>query len=462
MTPPICGTVLARMTIRTRIFLLVSGAILATALAFIAISRFGPPPFDFPIRIEQIAAALATGRTDRPPALLLERPSRGLPRTMPAPRRPLKIERTAAAPRPRPGETPDRRLTALVGVALGPRTGPLRAWSSGVIFPSPPFPGPQAHRPRDVLGDFTMARFTGREWIVVRSLPSENVALWRWTVILTTGAILLVLTLIGWRVARQIARPLSGLADAARDAQAGHRWAYEPAGASPEVRAVASALAAYDHRHQEHFRRQSALLAGIAHDLGTPLARLAFRVEGLPENQRQAALQDIEHMRHLIADSISMARSSTVRRERVDMSALVAALTERATTDEAPLTARVASGLAVMGEPTSLTRLVQNLLDNARLYAHGGHVAAERRGGKILIHVEDTGPGIAPGRLATICEPFVREDASDASGGGNGLGLAIARTIVERHSGDIRVENRVPHGLRVTVELPAAPETDSR
>lgn len=462
MTPPTRGAALARMTIRTRIFLLVSGAILATALAFIAISRFGPPPFDFPTRIDHIVAALKTGRPDFPAPAPTARPSQAMPHTPAAPRRPLDIERTTGAPRPRSGETPDPRLAALVGAALGPQAAPLRAWSNGVIFPSPPFPGPQARLPRDVLGDFTLARFTGRDWVVVRSLPSENVALWRWTVILTTGAILLVLTLIGWRVARQIARPLSGLADAARDAQAGHRWAYEPEGASPEVRAVASALAAYDHRHQEHFRRQSALLAGIAHDLGTPLARLAFRVESLPESQRRAALQDIEHMRHLIADSISMARSSTVRRERVDMSALVVALAERATTAEAPLTARVASGLAVIGEPTSLTRLVQNLLDNARLYARGGHVTAERRGGTILLHVDDEGPGIAPGRLATICEPFVREDASDASGGGNGLGLAIARTIAERHSGDIRVENRVPRGLRVTVELPAAPAADNR
>lgn len=447
-----------RLTIRTRIFLLVGSAILATALAFIAISRFGPPPFDFPTRIDQIAAALTTGHSDTPPPIRLERPSRGEPHPLPMPRRPLAVERTTTAPRPRSGETPDARLAALVRARIPPPPGEIRAWSHSAIFPAPPGPGPHAERPRDVLGDFTIARRAGQGWIVVRSQPSENVARWRWTVALTTGTILLVLTLLGWRVARRIARPLSDLADAARDAQAGHRWAYEPAGASPEVRAVASALAAYDRRHREHFRRQSALLAGIAHDLGTPLARLAFRVEALPDSQRTAAMQDIEHMRKLIAASISMARSSEVKRERVDMSALLRGLAERAATGEAPILARVAPDLWVMGEPTSLTRLVQNLLDNACNYAGGGRLRAERHGDRLIIHVEDDGPGIAPDRLATICEPFVRENAKDASGGGNGLGLAIARSVVERHGGDIRVENRTPHGLCVTVELPLSSE----
>lgn len=457
---PGLGERLARLSIRTRISLLVSGAILATALAFIAISRFGPPPFDFPTKIIQISDALVTGRAG--PRFPPRMPLPGAPREpglmpMHEPKRPLTITRTREDPHPRSGEKRDARLEAAIRSWIGPKAGEIRAWSESVIFLAPPAPGPRGHEPRDVLGDFTVARRTDKGWLVVRSQPSKNVAHWRWTVILTTGAILFILLLIGWRVARQIARPLSALADAARDAQAGHRWAYEPESASPEVRAVASALSAYDHRHQEHFRRQSALLAGIAHDLGTPLARLAFRIEMMPQPQREAALQDIELMRGLIADSISMARSSSVRQERVDMSALVTTLVERSTTPDAPVTARVEPGLVVLGEPTSLTRLIQNLIDNARLYAQGGWISARRHGARILISVEDEGPGIAPSQVATICEPFVRENAKDASGGGNGLGLAIARSIVERHNGDIRVENRTPCGLHVIVDLPAAP-----
>ncbi|MGE4410362.1 MAG: sensor histidine kinase [Sphingobium sp.] len=455
----------ARLTIGTRIFLLLVGAIMATALAFVAIIRFGPPPVAAPVHMEDLLAAL----NGEPPGINRDRE--------------LLAERSAEKPAPRLGERRNEELEQSLKQALGqgagavyaysdmPRRGPAGGGPGGPIGPFPHHrspermerPGgperPDGSRPMPfVMGDFTVIRQSGADWLAVRTGPSATVARWRLVVALTIAAVALFLSLLGWWVARRIARPLRRLADAARDAKSGHRWVHRPEGASPEILAVADALAAYDARHQEHFRQQSALLAGIAHDLGTPLARLAFRLEALPDESRDAAFREIEHMRHLIADGIVMARSSVARREPVDVGLLARALAERCSTPQAPVTVDTVEGAVVLGEPTSLTRLIENLIDNAQLHGGGGRVTVSRAGHKVRIIVEDDGPGIEDARLATVCEPFVGSGSTHRPGGGNGLGLAIARSIADRHDGDIVIGNRSPHGLRVTIDLPAAPE----
>lgn len=446
----------APLTIGTRIFLLVVGAILATALAFIAITRFGPPPVAEPVPMRALVHALKTGqaRAERDRTIL--------------------IERSGDEPDPRGGERRDPALEAALAQEMGRDRQAIRAYSrESALMPPvsspmgrpPPFmPGnrgaesaPPAPPMPFIRGEFTVAVRSADGWRIVRTGPDQAGRYWRMVVGLSMAGVILLLSLLGWWVARRIARPLLRLADAAREARSGHRWAYRPEGASPEIIAVADALAAYDARHQDHFRQQSALLAGIAHDLGTPLTRLAFRLEALPAQQRDTAFLEVEHMRTLIADGMVMARSSMARRERVDMGALAQALAERCSTERTPVTVEAEDGAAVLGEPTSLTRLIQNLIDNAQVYGGGGRVLVSRGGGRVRIVVEDEGPGIEEARLATICDPFVGSGSTRRPEGSNGLGLAIARSIVDRHDGDIIIGNRAPRGLRVTIDLPAAP-----
>jgi signal transduction histidine kinase len=111
----------------------------------------------------------------------------------------------------------------------------------------------------------------------------------------------------------------------------------------------------------------------------------------------------------------------------------------------------------VMALPVGLGRAVGNLIDNAIRYGGAAWVRLSRDIGEAIITVEDDGPGIPPGRLAEVFEPFVRgEDSRSAETGGAGLGLSIAHSIVAAHGGAIVLENRAGRGLRAIVRLPVA------
>ena len=117
------------------------------------------------------------------------------------------------------------------------------------------------------------------------------------------------------------------------------------------------------------------------------------------------------------------------------------------------------AGLRAAGDPERIHQVVMNLVDNAVRYSpRPGHVAlrASRAGQQVTLEVEDDGPGIAEDELERVFERFYRGDGREADGGGAGLGLAIARWIVELHGGTIRAARRDPHGSQMIVTLPAA------
>jgi len=113
----------------------------------------------------------------------------------------------------------------------------------------------------------------------------------------------------------------------------------------------------------------------------------------------------------------------------------------------------------VLGDASALHRAARNLIENAVNYTPAGglvEVNVARENGSGLLSVRDTGPGIAPGDVKRVFEPFVRLDtARDRASGGTGLGLAIARSIVAAHGGTITLETSVGHGSRFTIRLPA-------
>jgi signal transduction histidine kinase len=221
-------------------------------------------------------------------------------------------------------------------------------------------------------------------------------------------------------------------------------------GATREVSDVADALAMFDARHRDHFRQQTAMLASVAHDLGTPLARLAFRAESLPEAQREAAMADIEQMRRLITNGIALARGEVAVSEPIDLCALVRRVASDAGLDERRITVPDAA-LMVEGEVVAIERLVQNLVENGERHGGGAHLALRRAGTWACLTVEDEGPGFHPQILAIVCDPFVRgTDGTE----GSGLGLAIARTVAERHGGSLAVGNRPQGGARVEALFP--------
>lgn len=202
------------------------------------------------------------------------------------------------------------------------------------------------------------------------------------------------------------------------------------------------------------------LLGAISHDLKTLLTRLRLRAEAIANPDQQVrAVCDLDAMTALIEDALALARGAAVseRREQVDVADLVRQ--EIADRKEARLNLRdggAGKGI-VRGDGLALRRLLANLFDNALRYATSAEVTVERTGANVELLVDDDGPGIPQLERQAIFEPFYRvEPSRSRDTGGAGLGLAIARAIVEAHGGRIGAEEAPAGGARIRVVLPAA------
>ena len=263
-----------------------------------------------------------------------------------------------------------------------------------------------------------------------------------------------------WWAARRIARPLEVLAGNAARAGAGLAPDFAvPEPAPREVGAIARALDSMHGRLRGVVDDRTRMLAAISHDLRTPLTRLRLRTEQIPDaDERARAAADIDEMERMIAETLAFARADALetRAERFDLAALVQSLVD----DRADLGADIAlegpASLAIEGRPGALRRALDNLVANA--VAHGGRARVAVLPGppRILVHVDDDGPGLPPHELERVFAPFYRLEASRSRDtGGVGLGLAVARDIARAHGGDIVLANRAGGGLRATLSLPA-------
>lgn len=204
------------------------------------------------------------------------------------------------------------------------------------------------------------------------------------------------------------------------------------------------------------------LLANASHELRSPLARIRMALElldGPPTPvQRQELLRNIGELDQLI-DEILLASRLDAREtdigtfEPVDLTGLAAEECARA---DAELSARgVADGLAVEGVAKLLRRAIRNLLENARRYAEGpAEVEVHRDGQHAVVRVCDRGPGVPADQRERIFEPFYRLPGASEREGGVGLGLALVRSIAQRHHGTVHCEAREGGGACFVLRLP--------
>ncbi len=296
-------------------------------------------------------------------------------------------------------------------------------------------------------------------WRVVRTPERPWLSAWQRRAILWFGVSAILLLPFAFLFARRLTRPIR------RFAAAADRLGHDPDAPSvpvegpAELRTTAQALNAMQQRLHGQHRERTAMIGAIAHDLRTPLARIAFRIEGAPDAVRAPVQADIEQMRAMIAATIGFVRGTTgpATRIPVDIAALLERIGSQAREMGAAFTAVAAPPLVVEGDPVALERLFQNLVDNAVVYAGGGVARVERHGSGVLATIADRGPGIADDVLERVFEPFERGDPSRSRAtGGLGLGLAIARSIAQAHGGSVVARNREGGGLEVVVELPGA------
>ena len=332
----------------------------------------------------------------------------------------------------------------------------MRLFSRAVTGPAPP-PQPLPRGGQAAFYDMvaTAQRPDGR-WVVAGTTPNWGAPLTLLAVWLAAG--LLVLLPLAWRFTRRVVAPIRAFAETAERAGRGDRDAVFAVEGPREVRMAAEALSEMQRRIAGAVQERTNLIAAIAHDLRTPLARLRFRAETLPEEQSAAIVRDIERMDAMIGGVLAFVRGEErVERRRLDLGALVQSAVDDLAETGADISVVEAVPAEVMADSLALRRLVGNLLDNAVKYAGSARCRVRREGKDALLLVEDEGPGLADDALERMFTPFVRGDeARDPSTGGVGLGLALARAIARAHGGEVWLSRREERGLCAHLRLPAA------
>ncbi len=202
------------------------------------------------------------------------------------------------------------------------------------------------------------------------------------------------------------------------------------------------------------------MLAAISHDLRTPITSLRIRAEFIEDAELQAKiLATLDEMQAMTEATLGFAREDATEEtfQETDLSALCkSVVADAADIDkDASFQAPEGTRVVVSCRPIALRRALRNIVDNALAYGGRARVAVERSADAVVIVVDDDGPGIPDSDQARVFEPFVRlEESRNRETGGIGLGMAIARTILRAHGGDVELKNRPEGGLRVRLLLP--------
>ncbi len=211
---------------------------------------------------------------------------------------------------------------------------------------------------------------------------------------------------------------------------------------------------------------RSLMLAGLSHDLRTPVTRIRLELEllDLDPAARAGIESDLDQIRHILKQAMDFAQPQPGTPERLDITQVLQEWLphERSVTEAlgGELYHRLEPGLVARIDPGDLRRCLANLIDNARKYGHGPRQAAQidimanRQNGEVIIQVCDRGPGIPDDELHSVLRPFVRGNRARTDAEGAGLGMAIVQRLIQNAGGRIALQNRADGGLCVNVILP--------
>jgi len=229
---------------------------------------------------------------------------------------------------------------------------------------------------------------------------------------------------------------------------------YRPTGAQ-EVRQAGRAFMAMRARIKRYIHQRTEMLAGVSHDLRTPLTRMKLAIAMLPEGDDRDALEaDAREMEKMLEGYLDFVRNTQdADQNLVDLNALAQDLRGEARRLGRDLAVLMEEELSLQANEVSLKRALNNLIDNAYTHADDVTLTGKRTNSSLVLAVEDNGPGIPAADRDRALQPFSRLDPS-RSQSGTGLGLAIVADIVRRHGGKLELGDSPTGGLKVTLVLP--------
>ena len=294
-------------------------------------------------------------------------------------------------------------------------------------------------------------------WVVIPNVRIERVFPWHW---LGWGAVILALSLAGaYFTAARINRPLKLLSKAADQLARGEPVQRLPVDGVEDLQHVSQTFNAMTDALARLDAERTLLLAGVSHDLRTPLARLRLSVEMLPESEslRTGMVQDIEDMDNIIRQFMDFIRGIEGENAQPgDLNTLVTSVVERYLRSGQSVHTTLTALPAIKLRPQAMQRLLTNLIDNAFKYGDGSvDITSSAHSGKVILSIIDQGPGIPEADILRLLRPFERLDQARGAASGSGLGLAIADRIAKLHGGSLELRNRSEGGLEARVTLPA-------
>jgi signal transduction histidine kinase len=272
--------------------------------------------------------------------------------------------------------------------------------------------------------------------------------------LITLLTVLVLLTL----VVRSLTRPLEHMAQVTSRFTSAIHVEPVPETGSAEMRRTARAINEMQASIQKYVEDRTRLFAGISHDLQTPITRLKLRTELLDDAQlRNDFHEDLDELDEMVKNALQAVRDSQIHE---NISALLLdRLIERLID---PVNERVewsGESLTVKVKPLALRRALGNLIDNAMRYGDRLSIQVMRQDGWAVILLRDNGPGIPGDALDKIGQPYVRlEHGRQRNPEGNGLGLSLARELVDSLQGTLTWRNHPKGGFEVTVKVPLAPD----
>ena len=295
-------------------------------------------------------------------------------------------------------------------------------------------------------------------WVVIPRVHVERNFPWQW---LGWGALVLLLSLAGgYLLAARINRPLNLLVRAADRLRNGERPEKLPEDSMTELSEVSSTFNKMADSLAELDAERTLILAGVSHDIRTPLARLRLAVEMLPDDScsslKDGMILDIGDMANIINQFLDFVRGVEGEpTQMIDINTLLQSLHERQSRAGRDLVVKLAPTYFVAIRPLAMQRLLDNLVGNAYVYGRGEVIVESKiMAENIVISVFDNGPGIPESHVNKLLRPFERLDTARSNAGGSGLGLAIADRIAKLHQGKLELLNRPEGGLEARLSMP--------
>lgn len=340
-------------------------------------------------------------------------------------------------------------------------------------LPSDPFINMVAEKIRERLGTETIitTRHYGIEglwvsfniglddfWVVIPRVHVDRPFPWQW---LGWGALVLALSLAGgYLIAMRINRPLRLLMNAADRLRNGESPEKLPVGSFAELQEVNDTFNKMADSLAELDAERTLILAGVSHDIRTPLARLRLAVEMLPDEScasfKSGMIEDITDMNNIIHQFLDFVKGVEGEpTQMVDINSLLQGIHDRQLRAGRDISVELGPTYAIPIRPLAMQRLLDNLVGNAYAYGRGQvRIASRITADYVVISVFDNGPGIPETHVEKLLRPFERLDTARSNAGGSGLGLAIADRIAKLHQGKLELINRPEGGLEARLSIP--------